>query len=401
MPPTSAPPSLVRFSTKSPIFRPAAASWQAVLASVGDSPLPLAWFERRFDEAEGRRVDFVGVAFVADEGLVRDEHEAAFEVDVFAVDRAARFGGQVEFGVAGPCAFLERAGELDVDVAPLVAADVDAEREVEVGAFDPFEGRVFEHGLRVFVGAAAAAARRRRRRRSPGRRGLAKARKVRTRVTLELLLGSKTGARWYGINQGEGDFSTRGGVSVLMLSASGKRKAPRKTRIDAGRDQPAGARSCGRGCRSRSRSASRRCRGRCCAGAGSRRAGGGRARCRIILRAMAEGSVAETKEALAGVGYLADEPAALVSFLAQRLEQAGPGRGPGGGRQDRAGQGALAGDGPRAGPPPVLRGPRRGQGDVRVELPQAAAADPGRRRGGLGRRPGRHLQRRSSCSSGR
>jgi MoxR-like ATPase len=34
---------------------------------------------------------------------------------------------------------------------------------------------------------------------------------------------------------------------------------------------------------------------------------------------MAEGSVAEVKEALAGAGYLADEPAALVSFLAQRL----------------------------------------------------------------------------------
>ncbi len=34
---------------------------------------------------------------------------------------------------------------------------------------------------------------------------------------------------------------------------------------------------------------------------------------------MVDGSVAETKEALAAVGYLADEPAALVSFLAQRL----------------------------------------------------------------------------------
>jgi MoxR-like ATPase len=34
---------------------------------------------------------------------------------------------------------------------------------------------------------------------------------------------------------------------------------------------------------------------------------------------MAEGSVQETKDALAAVGYLADEPAALVSFLAQRL----------------------------------------------------------------------------------
>src|SRR6476619_5865269 len=34
---------------------------------------------------------------------------------------------------------------------------------------------------------------------------------------------------------------------------------------------------------------------------------------------MADGSVQETKDALAEVGYLADEPAALVSFLAQRL----------------------------------------------------------------------------------
>ena len=34
---------------------------------------------------------------------------------------------------------------------------------------------------------------------------------------------------------------------------------------------------------------------------------------------MAEGSVAEVKQALAAVGYLADEPAALVSFLAQQL----------------------------------------------------------------------------------
>jgi MoxR-like ATPase len=39
----------------------------------------------------------------------------------------------------------------------------------------------------------------------------------------------------------------------------------------------------------------------------------------IIIAAMADGSVTETKEALAQVGYLADEPAALVSFLAQQL----------------------------------------------------------------------------------
>jgi MoxR-like ATPase len=36
---------------------------------------------------------------------------------------------------------------------------------------------------------------------------------------------------------------------------------------------------------------------------------------------MEPGSVAETKEALAGAGYLADESAALVSFLAQRLSK--------------------------------------------------------------------------------
>jgi MoxR-like ATPase len=39
----------------------------------------------------------------------------------------------------------------------------------------------------------------------------------------------------------------------------------------------------------------------------------------IIIAIMADGSAAEVKQALAEVGYLADEPAALVSFLAQRL----------------------------------------------------------------------------------
>ena len=39
----------------------------------------------------------------------------------------------------------------------------------------------------------------------------------------------------------------------------------------------------------------------------------------IIIAGMAQGSVAEVKGALAEVGYLADEPAALVSFLAQKL----------------------------------------------------------------------------------
>jgi MoxR-like ATPase len=39
----------------------------------------------------------------------------------------------------------------------------------------------------------------------------------------------------------------------------------------------------------------------------------------IIIARMTEGSVAEVRQSLAEVGYLADEPAALVSFLAQKL----------------------------------------------------------------------------------
>src|SRR3954463_4498610 len=41
-------------------------------------------------------------------------------------------------------------------------------------------------------------------------------------------------------------------------------------------------------------------------------------------------SVEEVKEALARVSYLADEPAALVSFLAQRLHKPNPVEGPAG-----------------------------------------------------------------------
>src|SRR2546422_3166842 len=53
-------------------------------------------------------------------------------------------------------------------------------------------------------------------------------------------------------------------------------------------------------------------------------------------------------------------------------------RSPGGRGQDRARQGAGrdALDGPR--PPPVLRGSGRGARALRVELPEAAAAHPGR-----------------------
>ena len=52
----------------------------------------------------------------------------------------------------------------------------------------------------------------------------------------------------------------------------------------------------------------------------------------------------EVREGLDEVGYLADEPAALVSFLAQRLGKPVLVEGPGRRRQDRAGEGALARD---------------------------------------------------------
>ena len=109
---------------------------------------------------------------------------------------------------------------------------------------------------------------------------------------------------------------------------------------------------------------------------------------------MAESSVA-AGEGGAGEGRLPRRRARGAGLLPRPgAGQAGPGRGSGGGRQDRAGEGALARHRPRAGAPAVLRGPRRGEGDVRVELPQAAAADPGRRRGRLGGRAGGHLQHR-------
>ena len=76
--------------------------------------------------------------------------------------------------------------------------------------------------------------------------------------------------------------------------------------------------------------------------------------------------------------------------------EAAAGRGPGRGRQDRARQGRGPGDRGRPGPAAVLRGARRGAGAVRVELQEAAAADPGLagRRPDLVGDPRRHLHRR-------
>ena len=73
--------------------------------------------------------------------------------------------------------------------------------------------------------------------------------------------------------------------------------------------------------------------------------------------------------------------------------QAGPGRGSGRHRQDRAGQVGGPPDRQPAHPSPVLRGPRRVQGPLRVELQEAAAAHPGRLRPVLAGARGGHLLR--------
>ena len=74
--------------------------------------------------------------------------------------------------------------------------------------------------------------------------------------------------------------------------------------------------------------------------------------------------------------------------------QAGARRGPAGVGKTELAKALVALPRPRARAPAVLRGARRGQGAVRVELPQAAAAHPGRGQGtGWDDGAGRHLRR--------
>ena len=101
-------------------------------------------------------------------------------------------------------------------------------------------------------------------------------------------------------------------------------------------------------------------------------------------------SVPKVREGLKSVAYLADEGIAGVVYLADRLQQAGPRRGPGRHGQDPAGQVGGRDDRRPPHPPAVLRGPRRVEGALRVELQEAAAAHPGPARP----RTGRHVERR-------
>ena len=102
------------------------------------------------------------------------------------------------------------------------------------------------------------------------------------------------------------------------------------------------------------------------------------------------------------VGYLADDSISLgVVFLADRLAQAGPRRGPGRDGQDPAGQVGGRAHRRSAHPAAVLRGARRVQGPLRVELPQAAAADPGRPGAAVGRRRARLVTSSKRTSSPR
>ena len=87
-------------------------------------------------------------------------------------------------------------------------------------------------------------------------------------------------------------------------------------------------------------------------------------------------------------------PPRWSSYLAARLGKPVLVEGPAGVGKTELAKKLAAVPGPRPRAPAVLRGPRRGQGAVRVELPQAAAADPGRGRGHrLAGRAGRHLRR--------
>ena len=106
-------------------------------------------------------------------------------------------------------------------------------------------------------------------------------------------------------------------------------------------------------------------------------------------------SVDAVQDALRRVDYLADASTAGVVFLADRLEKPVLVEGPAGVGKTELAKAHRRHHRLPADPAPVLRGPRREQGPLRVELQEAAAPDPGRpgARAGLGDGRVRHLLR--------
>ena len=113
-------------------------------------------------------------------------------------------------------------------------------------------------------------------------------------------------------------------------------------------------------------------------------------------------SVEDVAEGLRAVGYLPGESTALVSYLATQLGKPILVEGPAGVGKTELAKALSRYLGAPAGAPAVLRGPRRGQGAVRVELPQAAAAHPAPRpEAPAGTTSRTTSSARSSCSSAR
>ena len=105
-------------------------------------------------------------------------------------------------------------------------------------------------------------------------------------------------------------------------------------------------------------------------------------------------SVEEVIERFAAQNYICNRSIATVVFLATRLEKPILVEGPAGVGKTELAKVLAGGTRLRADPPPVLRGPRRGEGALRVGVRQAAPlhADPeGQDRRAA--RPARHASR--------
>ena len=84
--------------------------------------------------------------------------------------------------------------------------------------------------------------------------------------------------------------------------------------------------------------------------------------------------VVDVRDRLTAAGYLVDASIETVVYLAERLGKPILVEGPAGVGKTELAKAVAAGARRRPRPPAVLRGARRGQGAVRVELQEAAAA---------------------------